>query len=152
MVWYGMAGRGQFFFRNSFHVDVGNFERKKMKLESFGLEALENIAEHTRISEQVREVLLNICAKFDKYECFSPWKGAVEKVLKNGKKLTVGNAGAKALENSNGDLLVYRKFSGYDRTLPDGTPTLRFYVDRPSGRTRLVVKPRVDGGFSPVRL
>ena len=35
MVWYGMAGRGQFFFRNSFHVDVGNFERKKNEVRKF---------------------------------------------------------------------------------------------------------------------
>ena len=123
-----------------------------MKLESLGIESLERIVEHTDISRQVRETLLNICTKFEQFEYSSPWKDSVEKFLKNGKKLTVGKAGAKVIEDSKGDVLVYRKFSGYGPTLNDGTPTLRFYVDRPSGRTCLVVKPRVDGRFSPVRL
>lgn len=123
-----------------------------MKLENFEAESLEIVVEQMEISRQVREVLLDICAKFEPFEFLSPWKDSVERGLKNGKKLTIGKAGAKVLENSKGDVLVYRKFSGYGPTLDDGTPTLRFYVDRPSGRTRLLVKPRVDGTFSPVRL
>ena len=156
MVWYGMVwlgGAGQFLFYICFYIYVVVSRKDKgMKLESFGCEAIENLVEHTEISRQVRQALLEICAKIEEFEFTSPWKNSIEKILKNGKKLTIGKAGAKYIEDSKGDVLVYRKFYGYGPTLEDGTPTLRFHVDRPSGRTSLLVKPRLDGHFSPVRL
>ena len=123
-----------------------------MGLEKFALEQTERITECEQISQVMRRALLEICSKFEEFTCKSPWKDKVETILKNGNKLTVGKAGAKVIENPSGETLVYRKFAGYGPDLPDGSPTLRFILQRPSGRTSLYVRPNINGGFSPVRI
>ena len=123
-----------------------------MGLEKVALEQTERIIECEQISEVMRRTLMGICSKFEEFISKSPWKDKVEKVLKNGNKLTVGKAKAKLIENSKGDILVYRKFAGYGPDLPDGSPTLRFILQRPSGTTYLYAKPNANGSFSPVRL
>ena len=113
-----------------------------MSLEKFALEQ----------TEVMRKALMKICTKFEEFIYKSPWDDKVETILKNGNKLTVGKAGAKAIQNPSGETLVYRKFAGYGPDLADGTPTLRFRLQRPSGRTSLYVRPNINGTFSPVRL
>ncbi len=123
-----------------------------MGLEKFPLEQTERIIECEQISEIMRRALMKICSKFEEFHYSSPWKDKLETILKNGNKLTVGKAGAKVIEDPKGEVLVYRKFVGYGPDLPDGSPTLRFKLQRPSGETRLLVRPNVNGTFSPVRL
>ncbi len=123
-----------------------------MGLEKFALEQTERIIEHEQISRQLWSALHEICKKFDEYTYKSPWKDRIQKVLKNGNKLSIGKAGGKVIETPNDQVLVYRKCKGYGESLPDGTPTLRFEVRRPSGVTEFRVRPNLNGTFSPVRL
>lgn len=123
-----------------------------MGLEKLALEQTEKIIECEQISQVVRRALLDICSKFEEFIYKSPFKDKVETLLKNGNKLTTGKAGAKVLESPKGEILAHRKFVGYGPDLADGTPTLRFKYERPSGTTHLLVKPNVNGTFSPVRL
>ena len=132
------------------------FERKcsNIGLEKFALEQTEKIVEHEQISRETLRILLEIASRFEEFTAGmkSPWKDALEKVAKNGNTVIIGKAGAKLIENPAGETLVCRRFLGYGPDLPDGTPTLRFKLVRPSGETRLIVKPNVNGTFSPVRL
>ena len=123
-----------------------------MGFEKFALEQTERIIECEQISEVMRSALMKICSKFEEFKFTSPWKDKVETILKNGNKLTVGKAKAKVIESPRGDVLVYRRFEGFGPDLPDGSPTLRFRLQRPSGTTYLYVKPNINGGFSLARL
>lgn len=128
-----------------------------MGLEKLGLEVIEQGLEHIRIARLSDEILESMRTVVKNFEDFvfpnaSPWKDATKTVMKNGNELTIGKAGAKCIENKTGELLVYRKCLGEGPTLADGTPTLRFMTERPSGRTYFYAKPNLNGSLSPVRL
>lgn len=123
-----------------------------MGMEKFALEIVEQTLEHIRLSDELLKPLWKRASQFEDFLSKSPWKDAVEKIAKNGNKITIGKAGAKTIEGKSGELLVCRKFTGYGPELPDGSPTLRFRIERPSGRTTLFVKPNLNGTYSPVRL
>lgn len=123
-----------------------------MGMEKFVLESVEQTLENIRLSEELLRPLWQRAAQFEDFLYKSPWKDVVEKIAKNGNKITIGQAGAKTIKNKMGELLVYRKFAGYGPELPDGSPTLRFRIERPSGHTTLYVKPNLNGTYSPVKL
>lgn len=122
-----------------------------MGLEKFVIRETENIVNHERLSREILDVLENFCAKLIDLKPES-WKNVTKKVMENGRTVTIGNAGAKSVVSPKNELSVYRKLVGYGEELADGTPTLNFRVQRPSGTTILRVKPNLNGTFSPVRL
>lgn len=124
-----------------------------MGLEKFGLEVLEQGLEHVRLSEELLKPLWKIASKFEEFATFggrSPWKDVTTKFAKNGNKITIGQAGAKAIEDKLGNVRVSRKLSSVLEA-PDGSPVLRYSVNSPSGHRYLYAKLNPNGKISPMR-
>ena len=124
-----------------------------MGLEKIGLEVLEQGFEHLRLSENLLKPLWKIASKLEEFANFggrSPWKDVTTKIAKNGNKVTVGQAGAKAIEDKLGNVRLSRKLSSVLEA-PDGSPVLRYSVHRPSGHTYLYAKLNPNGKISPMR-
>lgn len=122
-----------------------------MGFEKFVIRETENIINHERLTREVLDALESICSKVLDAK-FEGWRNAINKVTKNGTNVTIGKSGVKSVVSPKNELKVYRKLVGLGDCLADGTPTLKYRIERPSGATELLVKPNLNGGFSPVRL
>lgn len=79
------------------------------------------------------------------------WENKVQKTTKTGKQVSIGDVGAKIIEDTNGNILKDRRCLGPSWSLADGTHTLTFRSTTPRGESEFVVKPKLNGGWSLVR-